>query len=106
MKKLIEQAFRQYVLGANINEKGEVEVEDEDGDYIFIVFPYNNLEYVLVRRYWGNGQKYWEEEYRNGQLHGKVLCWDGNGQKYWEAECQNGKLICEKKCKKWWQIWK
>ncbi len=49
-------------------------------------------KYKLISFYL-TGEKHWETEYKNGQLHGKYIDWDKNGEKFWEAEHQNGKLI-------------
>lgn len=39
-----------------------------------------------------NGQKEWEVNYKNGKLHGKLTWWYKNGNKKWEENYKNGEL--------------
>ena len=41
--------------------------------------------------YYENGQKKWEENYKDGKLDGKYTAWDENGQKKWEENYKDGK---------------
>jgi len=45
----------------------------------------------VVREYYKNGNKWWEQEYQNGKRHGKSIGWYKNGNKSWKIEYQNGK---------------
>jgi antitoxin component YwqK of YwqJK toxin-antitoxin module len=42
-----------------------------------------------------NGQKWEDNNYNNGRLHGKSLGWSKDGEKQWEVEYQNGQLYYE-----------
>ena len=57
----------------------------------------NKIKYLGEDRYklilfYLTGEKYWEEEYQNGQLHGKYISWFKNGNKRWEAGYKDGRL--------------
>ena len=66
--------------------------------YKRVLVENNRIEYLGEDRYkiigfYPTGEKWWEREYRNGQLHGKDISWYKSGQKHWEAEYQNEKWI-------------
>ena len=63
--------------------------------YKWVLVYKNKIEYLGGNRYklisfYLTGEKHWEEEYRNGKLHGIGICWYKNGQKHLETEYQNG----------------
>lgn len=45
-----------------------------------------------IVRYWPNGKKRAESEYRDGKKHGKEITWYENGQKQAESEYRDGQL--------------
>jgi len=49
----------------------------------------DNNKYKLIR-YYENGNRHYEERYKNGVLHGKYIVWYENGNKYLEQEYKNG----------------
>ena len=51
---------------------------------------YNGENKYTITHHYPNGNKCWEAEYQNDQLHGKCIGWWENGNKWWEAEYQNG----------------
>ena len=53
---------------------------------------YNGDDKYTITAYHSNGNKYWEQEYQNGQLHGKSFGWWENGNKHWEKKYQNNQL--------------
>jgi len=59
----------------------------------------------ILRDYRENGNKRWEDEYQNGQLHGRSIDWKRDGNKLCEQEYNNGKLhrkvIDESSCNTW-----
>jgi len=54
---------------------------------------YNGDDKYTITSHYPNGNKMWEREYQNGQLHEKSIWWWENGNKVWEEEYQNGKRI-------------
>ena len=66
--------------------------------YCRVLIYKNKIEYLGEDRYktidfYSTGEKLWEREYQNGQLHGKDTRWDESGKKLWEHDYQNGKRI-------------
>ena len=53
---------------------------------------YHGNDCYTLTHYHDNGNKCWENEYRNDQLHGKFIRWWENGNKWWEVEYRNGEL--------------
>ena len=45
------------------------------------------------REYYSNGQLNWEQNYKNGELHGLERGYYPDGQLKWESNWENGKLI-------------
>jgi len=90
---LFNDVFVLYLSGAAkmYNDK-EIECKDKYGCDITIEFPILSPTYAIVRRYWKNGNKRQEEEYRNGKQHGKDTGWYMGGNKMWEFEYKNNKL--------------
>ena len=91
MKNVIENAFIEILSGiARYHKDGGVITENECGNSVTISFPTNSPSYAVEKVYYGNGQKFWETEYKNGLKHDKYTEWHKNGQKRWEIEFQNG----------------
>ena len=90
---LLHDAYTALLAGLTHRTNNEIHWENEWG-YPITVEPIDieQCKYI-VRRYYDNGQKWWERGYQNGQRHGKNIGWYFNGQKWWEEEWQNGKLI-------------
>ena len=65
----------------------------ERGVDVTIEFLNNSIFFVKVRRYYNNGNKFWEQNYKVGERHGKYICWFEDGNKNLEENYQNGKLI-------------
>ena len=75
----------------------EKEIKWFDGkNYITVEFPDNNHLKAIVRRHHVCGKIFWEDNYLNGLLHGKSICWLVDGQKCYEASCDNGNLVKSK----------
>ena len=49
-----------------------------------------NREYVIL--WWKNGNKFYENEYKNGKKEGKWIGWYENGNTLYEREYKDGKL--------------
>jgi antitoxin component YwqK of YwqJK toxin-antitoxin module len=98
---LLREAFTALLSGLTYKIGNEIHWEDRNGNPI-TVEPINTEENkYIVRYYWENGNKWWEYEYQNGQLHGKWIAWYKNGNKRWEREYQNGQL--HGKCIRWYK---
>ena len=95
MKNIIKNAFIEILSGiAKYHKDGGVITKDEHGNSITISFPTCLPSCAIIRKYYKNGQKWWEAEYQNGQKHGKSIGWHyENGQKRYKREYQKGKLI-------------
>ena len=90
---LLHDAYTALLAGLTYKTNNEIHWEDERGRPITVEpIDMEQCKYI-VRRYWENGQKRWEDECQNGLPHGKYIGWHENGQKHWESEYQNGKLI-------------
>jgi antitoxin component YwqK of YwqJK toxin-antitoxin module len=87
---LLHSALTALLSGLTHTIGKEIHWENEDGDPITVEPVDIEKSKYIVRGYWGNGNKYWEHEYQNGQLHGKSFGWHENGNKHWEVEWQNG----------------
>ena len=76
-------------------------VEDFVLEY-FIHFPiFPSSTKVVVKRYWKNGTKRWEDEYKDGMPHGKYIGWYENGMKWWKREWKDG--LKHGKHSEWWE---
>jgi antitoxin component YwqK of YwqJK toxin-antitoxin module len=86
---LLQEALIALLSGLTHTTGKEIHWEDKFGDPITVEpVDIENCKYI-VRHYYKNGNKYWEEEYQKGQKHGKSFGWHENGNKYWEHEYQN-----------------
>jgi antitoxin component YwqK of YwqJK toxin-antitoxin module len=90
---LLQEVYTALLAGLTHKTGNEIYWEDESGEPITVEPVDIEKGKYIVRGYWGNGNKHWEEEYQNGQLHGKDIGWYENGNKRWESEYQNGQLI-------------
>jgi hypothetical protein len=91
MKQNIKNAYIALLSGIAEIYKGGVKSIDEYERECFIHFPnFPATEKVVVKWYWKDGTKRYENEYQNGQLHGLSIGWRPDGTKQWEAEWQNG----------------
>ena len=64
----------------------------------FIRIYINGNENGLWIGWYGNGQKEYEETYKDGIKDGKSIFWDESGQKRSEETYKDGELISDK----WW----
>jgi antitoxin component YwqK of YwqJK toxin-antitoxin module len=87
---LLKEAYTALLAGLTYKTGDEIHWEDEDGDPITVEPVDVEKNKYIVRCYWKNGNKWWEDEYQNGQRHGKSIKWHENGNKLWEREYQNG----------------
>jgi antitoxin component YwqK of YwqJK toxin-antitoxin module len=96
---LLREAFTALLAGLTHQTGKEIHWESEDG-YALTVEPVDiERNNYIVRHYYENGNKNWEQEYQNGQPHGKYIWWHENGNKGWEYKYQNGQL--HGKCIRW-----
>jgi len=87
--KILNDAFILLLSGcAKLNEHGEVEWGNEYGLY-YITFPTQSPNYAVVRKYWENGNKHIETEYRDGTLSGRFAVYHRNGELDYEKEYFN-----------------
>ena len=89
---ILHDAYTALLSGLTTKTGNEIHWEDKDGKPITIEPIDVENERYIVRYYYPNGQKDWEAEYQNDQLHGKSIRWYENGQKYWETDYQNNQL--------------
>jgi antitoxin component YwqK of YwqJK toxin-antitoxin module len=87
---LLHDAYTALLAGLTCKTGSEIYWQDKYGIPITIKLIDIKQERYIIRYYHRNGQKYWESEYQNGQLHGKYIRWYRNGQKHWEKEWQDG----------------
>jgi antitoxin component YwqK of YwqJK toxin-antitoxin module len=98
---LLREAFTALLSGLTHKTGNEIHWEDGDGNPITVEAVDVEKDKYIVRYYWDNGNKCWEYEYQNGQLHGKCIDWYENGNKEWEREYQNGQK--HGKCIRWFE---
>jgi antitoxin component YwqK of YwqJK toxin-antitoxin module len=88
----LHDAYVALLSGLTTKTNNEIHWQDEDGNPI-TVEPIDVAECkYVVRYYYTNGQKEWETNYYQGQLHGKSIGWYKNGQKEWETNYHQGQL--------------
>ena len=114
---ILHDAYTALLAGITTKTGNEIHWEDKYGNPITVELVDLETEAYTVRYYYKNGQKCWEINYQNDQLHGKhigwyksgqkrseidyhqgqphgkYIWWYENGQKQWEYEYQNGKRI-------------
>lgn len=89
---ILYDAYIALLSGLTHKTGNEIHWQDEYGTPITIEsIDIEQCKY-MIRYYYENGQKRCEEEWKNGQRHGKLIDWHKNGQKWHEAEYQNGQL--------------
>jgi antitoxin component YwqK of YwqJK toxin-antitoxin module len=94
MQELVQEAFIAKLSDiVEYKNPNEIWWKNEWGHKITIEFVDNSVSSSVVRRYYENGNNWYEREYQNGQLHGKATWWYENGNKDCEKEYQNGNLI-------------
>ena len=109
---LLHDAYIALLAGLTTKTGNEIHWQDEERESITVEPIGISKEKYIVRRYYKNGNKEWEEEYQNGQRHGKSIEWDENGNKLWEHEYQNGlrhgkHISWNEKGNKFWEVeWK
>jgi len=69
------------------------ELNDDNGYELFL---YKNNKKIKEIWYWDNGNKWYEENYKNGIQDGKQYWWYGDGELEYEWNYKDGKLINEK----------
>jgi antitoxin component YwqK of YwqJK toxin-antitoxin module len=89
---LLREALTALLAGLTYKTGDEIHWEDENRNPITVEPVDIGENKYIVRGYWRNGNKCWEREYQNGQLHGKCIRWYKNGNKWWEREYQNGQF--------------
>jgi antitoxin component YwqK of YwqJK toxin-antitoxin module len=89
---LLKETLTALLAGLTYKTGNEIHWEDEYGTPITVEPVDVEKSKYIVRCYWGNGNKNWEQEYQNGQLHGKYIGWYKNGNKYWEEKYQNEQI--------------
>jgi antitoxin component YwqK of YwqJK toxin-antitoxin module len=87
---LLREALTALLAGLTHKTGNEIHWENKYGIPITVEPVDIEKGKYIIRHYWKNGNKHWEEEYQNGQLHGKFIWWYENGNKNWEQEYQNG----------------
>ena len=93
------EAFVAHLSGiADMNGEKEIWWEDKYDDEITIEFVYDNIfwPHAIVRRYYFDGSKKWEGEYREGRMHGPVTWWDKEGKISQEETWEYGYKIYPK----------
>ena len=88
---LLHDAYTAWLAGLTTKTGNEIHWQNKNGIPITIEPIDMEKEKFVIRRYYSNGNKWWENEYQNGQLHGKFIRWHENGNKYREYKYQNGK---------------
>jgi antitoxin component YwqK of YwqJK toxin-antitoxin module len=106
---LLHDAYVALLSGLTTKTNNEIHWQDEDGR-IITVEPIDvaKCKYI-VRYYYTNGQKHWEENYHQSQLHGKSIGWYSSGQKCWEANYHQGQrhgkyIEWYESGQVWWEI--
>ena len=96
MQEIAQEAFIAKLSGiAEYKNPNEIWWEEQWGNKISIEFIDNSISNFISKKYYQNGNKLYEVEYRNGIQHGKAIGWYKNGNKAFEVEYQNGNLINE-----------
>jgi len=86
---LLHDAYTALLSGITYRTGNEIHWHDEDENPI-TVEPINvECERYMVRRYRDDDSLEWEEDYHQGQRHGKSIRCYKNGQKAWETDYVN-----------------
>ena len=92
MQELAQEVFIAKLSGiAKYKTPNEIWWENEQGDKITIEFINNSVSNFIIREYYESGNKVYEAEFKNEEIHGKETIWYENGNKDFEVEYQNGK---------------
>ena len=89
---LLHDAYTALLSGLTTKTGNEIHWQDKKGNPITIEPIDVSKNKYIIRRYYSNGKKWWEDNYQNGQLHGKSIGWHENGNKWREEEWLNGQL--------------
>jgi len=106
---LLHDAYIAWMSDITTKTGNEIHWKNEYGEDI-TVEPVDMKECrYIVRKYYDNGQKYWEIEYKDNKLHGKDIAWYKNGQKMWEKEYKDNKkqgksISWYENGQKWWEV--
>ena len=87
---LLHDAYTALLSGLTTKTGNEIHWQNEHGVPITIEPVDVSNEKYIVRYYYSSGNRGWEAEYQNVNLHGKYIVWRENGNKDWELEYQNG----------------
>ena len=77
---------------AEFYNKNEIKWYDKYNKPITIEFVNFDFDNIIVRSYYENNNKSFEQRYHNGKQCGKSIGWYKNKNKSWEEEYCNGKL--------------
>jgi antitoxin component YwqK of YwqJK toxin-antitoxin module len=90
MMNLLQEVLTAFLAGLTHKTGNEIHWEDKYKDPMTVEPIDIEKGKYIVRYYYEDGNKHWEEEYQNGRRHGKYIAWYKNGNKCWEEEYQNG----------------
>ena len=96
---LIRETFTMILSGiAQYKSPGEIYYRDDKFSKLATIeFVDGELDHIIFRQYYENGNKKSEHEWLSSKQNGKDLGWYEDGRKHWERVFSAGKLIEEKK---------
>jgi len=90
MSTILHDAYTALLSGLTHRTGKEIHWVDKDGDTITVEPVDVERESYVVRYYYRDGSLYFEIHYLQDKLHGKCRWWHPNGQPQWEENYHQG----------------